>query len=137
VDECKFEDEGIEPAAIVFGDGSQSRSKTQEIDDDDRSDFDVAESSDLLNRSATSHLEDSRVETFDDEDAPGNSSMRLNASSSGNFYNNSYRSRGRKSPLGKVPDSSQQKEFVRIPRNLGKKQRSEDIMTFQEIPTTF
>ena len=53
-DEFKFGDHDVRQAAIAFGDGSQSRFKTQEADDDDQSEFDVVDAADRLNSNAIS-----------------------------------------------------------------------------------
>ena len=137
LDKCKFHDHDGGQGAGAFGDGSQSRSKTQEVEDDDQSEFEVVESADLLNPNTMAQPGDSRGEIFDDENVAGNMSMPFNESSGSIGFNASSRSRGRKSPFAGMTVPPQQKEYVRIPRSIGKKQRSEDIMTFQEIPTTF
>lgn len=149
----KFEDEGEVPAMIGGdGDGSQSRSKTQamdeEMDEDDHSEFEDVEITAPLNPKDLPHSEerikpgDEIAESFEDEDvqvdsvAPLSPRMGRLGGMINSFAQRSARSKS-PSPSSDGGDIPPPKEFVRVPRTLGKKQRSEDIMAFQSIPTTF
>lgn len=116
-------------------DGSHSRSKTQEELDD--SDFDEVDllaqpSQDMppLNPAAPG------IEPFPDEPvemtAPLNGERRRSGPFA-MFRNLSTRSGNSKSSQASTEDIG----FVRIPRTIGRKQTSKDILSLRELPTTF
>lgn len=133
-DDDKYVSEG---GAGILGDGSQSRSRTQEIEDEEHSGFEDVPTSDFHGSSPPQHGAkspiDSSPETFGDED-PVEMVVPLKETSGRSRFSRFGSSR---SSLDWGDVAPQPKEFVRIPRNLGKKQHSDDILSFRDIPTTF
>jgi len=133
------------------GDGSHSRSKTQDMMDEERSEFEDVDLTQSLTGEDMPQLEIAaidpsirQIEDFDDE-GPLESIIPLNAPPARKsprfplfkaLSANSKGSKGSKNSSGDMRTSSP-REFVRIPRNLGKKQASKEISSFRELPTTF
>jgi hypothetical protein len=123
----------------ILGDGSQSRSKTQEMEDEEQSGFEDVPTADFHGSNGSPPSQRAKLptglstETFADED-PVDIIVPLKETSGRSRFSRFGSNRSSLDGGEVVP---QPKEFVRIPRNLGKKQHSDDILSFREIPTTF
>jgi hypothetical protein len=156
-DEEKVDFEGHVPGTIG-GDESQSRSKTQEMDADDHSDLEDVDINDPLAPlnpvpyglpqldEADIVDEDEAPEEFEDEEEIGDKFVPLETplkkkGAFGGRLKKAMSSASKSSSDGgaSIDDkpAARQTDFVRIPQNISKKQLSKDILSFQDLPTTF